>query len=116
MMPKTSVRPAAIRNSITPSCSPLSVCSRTRKKFIAWETKTGRGSFRAPDFRCDAVRRSPHSAFLGIGILVVGEHRLLDLHHRVLAHRTRDGLEQVEILDREMVGVVAELAAGRRKI
>ncbi len=28
MMPNTSVRPAAIRNSMTPSCSPFRTCSR----------------------------------------------------------------------------------------
>src|SRR5713101_10027191 len=110
MMPKTSVRPAAIRNSITPSCSPLSVCSSTRTKFMIGETKTGRGSLRAPDFRCEADRRSPHPAFLGVGILVVGEDRFLDLHHRILARRPGDRLQQIEVLDREMVGVVAELA------
>src|SRR5712692_7884060 len=102
MMPKTSVRPAAIRNSITPSCSPLRVCSRTRTKFK--REKTGRVSFRARFLRHDAAncamsgarrplrraevnrrRRSAsgllllHPAFLGVGILVVGEDRFLDL-------------------------------------
>src|SRR5258706_8683369 len=108
MMPKTSVRPAAIRNSITPSCSPLSVCSRTRTKFMP-KTKGAR-SDRAP-YRCRRpLLLSLHPAFLGVGILVVGEDRFLDLHHRILARRPGDRLQQVEILDREMVGVVAELA------
>src|SRR5215469_1212787 len=90
MMPKTSVSPAAIRNSITPSCSPFSVCSRTRRRFTS------------PLF---------HRAFPVVRILVVGEHRLLDLHHRVLARGAGNRLQQVEVLDREMVAVVAELAA-----
>src|SRR4026208_1422052 len=109
MMPKTSVRPAAIRNSITPSCSPLNVCSSTRTKFMP-EAKGAR-SDRAPH-RCSRPPvLSPHPAFLGVGILVVGEDRFLDLHHRVLARRPGDRLQQIEVLDREMVGVVAELAA-----
>src|SRR5260221_5932903 len=111
MMPKTSVSPAAMRNSITPSWSPLSVCSRTRTRFIGRPTKKGRGVVRAPELRCDAGGRSPHPAFLGVGILVVGEHRLLDLHHRVLPRRAGDRLQKVEILDREVVAVVAEFPA-----
>src|SRR6266480_6405348 len=121
----TSVRPAAIRNSITPSCSPLSVCSSRRTKFMKTgdrprfyrdreinesRFKRGLSPVLLPD------RRSPHPAFLGVGILVVGEDRLLDLHHRILARRPGDRLQQVEILDREMVAVVAELAPRGRKI
>src|SRR5882672_12290676 len=107
MMPKTSVRPAAIRNSITPSCSPLRVCSRTRMRFKGG--RTGRGSFRAPGLRCVPGRLLSQGAFLVVGILVVGEDRFLDLHHRILARRPGDRLQQIEVLDREMVRVVAEL-------
>src|SRR5436309_7938106 len=107
MMPKTSVRPAAIRNSITPSCSPLSVCSRTRTKFML-ETKGAR-SDRAPHRCGNPLLPSPHPAFLGVGIPVVGEDRLLDLHHRILARRPGDCLQQIEVLDREMVGVELNL-------
>src|ERR1700704_3500861 len=113
MMPNTSVSPAAMRNSITPSCSPLSVCSRTRMKFKGEETKTGRGSFRAPESRCDPGGLLSHPAFLGVGILVIGEHRLLDLHHRILPRRAGDRFQQVEVLDRKVIAVVAELAASR---
>src|SRR4029077_6898924 len=108
MMPKTSVRPAAIRNSITPSCSPLSVCSRTRMRLKGGGTKKGRGSFRAPGLRCVPGRLLSQGAFLVVGILVVGEDRLLDFHHRILAGRPGHGLQQVEVLDREMIRVVAE--------
>src|SRR5258705_238209 len=107
MIPKTSVRPAAIRNSITPSCSPLSVCSRTRKRFTGSRTK--KGADRSAPRSCGALL-SLHRAFLGVGIPVVGEHRLLDFHHRILAGRPGHRLQQVEILDGEMVRVVAELA------
>src|SRR6266853_6553417 len=125
MIPKTSVRPAAIRNSITPSCSPLSACSRTRKRFMARKpgprderrgaSVPSRGGKPAPRPRRPALPLL-HRAFLGVGILVVGEDRLLDFHHRILAGRPGHGLQQVEILDREMVRVVAELAPRGRKI
>src|SRR6266852_2932610 len=109
MMPNTSVRPAAIRNSITPSWSPLRVCSSTRTKFMP-KTRGARSN-RAPHRCRRPLLLSPHPAFLGVGILVVGEDRFLDLHHRILARRPGDRLQQIEILDREMVGVIAELAA-----
>src|SRR5712691_3474938 len=120
MMPKTSVRPAAIRNSITPSCSPLSVCSSTRTKFMARKPglRDERRGASVPSRRGKPAPRPRrpalpllHPAFLGVGILVVGEDRFLDLHHRILARRPGDRLQQIEILDREMVGVIAELAA-----
>src|SRR5262245_64865368 len=83
MMPKTSVSPAAIRNSITPSCSPFSVCSRTRRGFKGKGPKKRRG--RSAPF---AVRRAGapllHRAVLLVAVLVVRAHRLLDLHHRVV--------------------------------
>src|SRR5712691_2720755 len=116
MMPKTSVRPAAIRNSITPSCSPLRVCSRTSTRFMR-KTKGAR-SGRAPWFVAEEgpLPLPPHPTFLAVGVLVVAEDGFLDLHHRILAGRSRDRLEQVKILDREMVGVVAELAPRGREV
>src|SRR6266571_3808634 len=89
MMPKTSVRPAAIRNSVTPSWRPLSVCSRTRKK-----------TFRTLPL---------HPAFLVVGVLVILEDGLLDLHLDVAGDG--DGAQEVEVLDREVVHVVRVLAA-----
>src|SRR5882672_10750198 len=125
MIPKTSVRPAAIRNSITPSCSPLSACSRTRKRFMARKpgprderrgaSVPSRGGKPAPRPRRPALPLL-HRAFLGVGILVVGEHRFLDLHHRILAGGPGDRLQEVEVLDREVVGVVAELAASGSEV
>src|SRR6266702_6424374 len=115
MMPKTSVRPAAIKNSITPSCSPLRVCSRTRTIFM--RKAKGARSARAPIVAEGPLPLPPHPALLDVGVPVVGEHRLLDLHHRIVTRRRpRNRLEQVEVLDREVVGVVGELAASGSEI
>src|SRR5512144_1386249 len=108
MMPKTSVSPAAIRNSITPSCSPLSACSATRMRFIGKKEGARRAPIRnrpRPSGRGSCpLCYSLHLAVLAVGILIVGENGLLDLHHRIRAgRRAGDGLEQVEILDREVV-------------
>src|SRR5690242_14276891 len=71
MIPNTSVRPAASRNSIRPSCSPLSACSSSN--------------------RPDIDPRSLHRAFLHVRIAVIAEDRLAErlVHQpplRVLAH------------------------------
>src|SRR5258706_1202439 len=105
MMPNTSVRPAASRNSITPSCSPLSVCSTMRMKFM-----NKKGARRAPFWTPAPLPL--HLAVFGVRVLVVGEHRLLDFHHLVRRwRRDRDRLQQVEVLDRVVVVAVGELAA-----
>src|SRR5262252_10162553 len=91
MMPKTSVSPAAMRKSMTPNCRPLSVCSRTRAQLTAG---------RAPPPRLPL-----HRALGDVGVLVALEDGLLDLH-RELAVRGLHGLEQVEVLDREVIRVV----------
>src|SRR5262245_58750817 len=93
MMPKTSVRPAARRNSITPNCRPLRTCSTTRRPVNA------------------APALPLHRTLLVVRVLVVLEDGLLDLHLDLAApalHR----LQQVEVLDRRVVGVVGELAPG----
>src|SRR5258706_4253182 len=89
MMPNTSVRPAAMRNSITPYCRPLRACSRTI---------TGRSL-------------PLHGTFLVVRVLVVLEDGLLDLHLDVGAGL--DGFEKIEVLDGEVVDVVGIGAAGR---
>src|SRR2546425_4604864 len=97
MMPKTSVRPAAIRNSMTPNCSPLRHCSTTRSQF--------NGPLRLP----------LHRTLLIVGVLVVLEDRLLDLHLHLPAgplHRP----QQVEVLNRSVVDVERELPAGRPEV
>src|SRR5204863_5932872 len=97
MIPKTSVSPAAIRNSITPNCSPLRHCSTTRSQF-------------------NGPRRLPlHRTLLIVGILVVLEDGLLDLHLGLAGgplHRP----QEVEVLDRGVVDVERELAARRLEV
>src|SRR5207245_5179782 len=97
MMPKTSVSPAAMRKSITPYCRPLSVCSSTRARVM------------------DTLARAPlplHRTLAGVGILVALEDGPLDLHHQ-LAARILHGLQEVEVLDREVVHVVLVRPARR---
>src|SRR5262249_3113291 len=115
MMPKTSVSPAAIRNSITPYCRPLSVCSSTRPRVIATRApgeRKGARPGRAPRSAPRAWTSPLHRARGRVGILVVLEDGLLDLHHE-LAARILHGLQEVEVLDREVVHVVLVRPAGR---
>src|SRR5262250_612083 len=115
MMPKTSVSPAAIRNSITPYCRPLSVCSSTRPRVIATRAPGERKGARPSRAPRSAPRAWPlplHRALGRVGILVVLEDGLLDLHHE-LAARILHGLQEVEVLDREVVHVVLVRPAGR---
>src|SRR5689334_20235033 len=87
MMPKTRVKPAAIRNSITPNCRPFRHCSRTSTRALL----------------------PLHRALLVVRVLVVLEDRLLDLHLHLAG--ALDGLQEVEVLDRMVVDVVGERAA-----
>src|SRR5262245_60092060 len=97
MMPNTSVRPAASRNSMTPNCRPLRTCSTTRSPVNV------------------APRLPLHRALLVVRVLVILEDGLLDLHLH-LAARSLHRLQQVEVLDRRVVGVEAELAARRLEV
>src|SRR5256886_11148198 len=119
MMPKTRVSPAAIRNSMTPYCSPFSPCSSTSS------TSRSRASAVRPGRRKKAARAAPaplarrsgwrlplHPAVLGVGVLVVLEDRLLDLH-RELALGRPHSFQEVEVLDREVVHVVLVRTARR---
>src|SRR5262245_48916251 len=94
MMPNTSVSPAAIRNSVTPNWTPLRACSRTRSRFSPLPL---------------------HPAVLRVRVLVVLEDRLLDLHLRLSAGPLH-GLEEIEVLDREVIDVVRVLPARRRVV
>src|SRR5258706_9575762 len=100
MMPNTSVSPAAIRNSITPSCRP----------FSAWNASSW-GSITMTRCRSAGRRLPLHRAVLGVRVGVRGQHgtapELAQL--AVLAH----GLVQVVALDRELVVVELERAAHR---
>src|SRR5262245_11192279 len=91
--PNTSVRPAAIRNNRTPSCSPLSTCTRTRVVFMRQtrQVRSPHGAKRNagtadPGFRFASsglqARRgtaSFHRAILGVRVGVVGKNLLVDL-------------------------------------
>src|SRR5712675_1422234 len=106
MMPSTSVRPAAIRNSITPSWSPFSNCSKTRARVI----KKGAA---APLEKSILERALFQLAFLMVGVLVLRERLLHDFHGDAVLVVGLDGLQQVEVLDRVVVVVELELAADR---
>src|SRR5581483_11751161 len=99
MMPSTSVRPAASRNSMTPSWTPFSSCSRTSDTVMK---KKGRGQ-PAPFSFCGR-RPLLHLAFLVVGVLVLVEHLLHDLHLGAVRAALL-GLQQVEVLDRRVVDV-----------
>src|SRR6185369_15989052 len=140
MMPNTSVRPAASRNSSRPNCRPFSDCSmRTsidpldsgpnktaaahlrRRHFSCWAddlSQTAPGSSPRPRVR-EIMHRpcqpSLHRAFVVEAILVVlddGGHRL----ERELAVSVLDDVLQVEVLDRDMVLAVFERTAHRFEV
>src|SRR5258708_28313003 len=96
MMPNTSVRPAAIRNNSTPSCAPLSSCSR----------KSAMTARAAPALEL---------AVLGVGVR-------LRLHDGCAGARDQrpvialHDLAEIIVLDRIAVLVELELAAHRREI
>src|SRR5262245_23528846 len=117
MMPNTRVSPAATRNSITPSCSPLSSCSTTRRPVIGRgpeSNERGAGSPR-PCRGALACALPLHRTLVEVRVLVVLEDRLLDLHLHLPAGPLRR-LEEVEVLDRVVVHVVGERAAGGAKV
>src|SRR6266508_732779 len=91
MIPKTSVSPAAIRKSMTPSWRP----------FRAWTSRI-MGS--------DPL----HLALLGVDVGVVREDEAPadQLEVAALLHH----LAEVEVLDREVVGVVIEGPAHRLEV
>src|ERR1700712_4482994 len=82
--PNTSVRPAAIRNSSTPSCTPFSTCTSSNVM------RSG-GPAVADSLLQPALRRELVS--------VAGEHALPDLRLEG-AIRPLSDLHEVEVLDR----------------
>src|SRR5581483_10475319 len=98
MMPNTSVSPAAIRNSMMPSCSPLSAWTARSCASIT----AARAACRAPSLQ---------RAVLGVGVGLRGHHRAAaELQQlAVLAH----GFVEVVVLDREAVVVELERPAHR---
>src|SRR4051812_28586330 len=101
MTPNTSVSPAASRNSISPNCSPLRSCSRTRMLLTAgW----GRGA---------CAGSVLHPAVLHVGIAAVAQDRVAErfVDQPALAV-VADGAHVV-VLDRVVVGVELEGPAHR---
>src|SRR6185436_11640982 len=94
MMPKTSVRPAASRNSIRPNCSPLSDCSAMRIQLNSCLL---------------------HLAVLHVRIAVVLEHRAEDLVVQAALRVLRDHA-QVVVLDRHRVAVDLDRAPHRLEL
>src|SRR5262245_31788172 len=89
MMPNTSVRPAASRNSINPNCRPLRACSTIRTQVKAWLL---------------------HLAFLDVRVAVVLEDRADGLVDEAPLRVLGDHA-QVVVLDRVLVAVELEGAA-----
>src|SRR4030095_1514005 len=109
MMPSTSVSPAAIRNSMTPYCRPFSSCSKTSPQVMA-KIKGAR----APLLKGSVFRNLPlHLAILVVGVLVLLERLLHDVHRHAVLVRRLHRLQQVEVLDRVVVVVELELASHR---
>src|SRR5688572_11548459 len=103
MMPHTSVSPAAMRNSITPSWVALSACSSTTPPLIA-----------LPE-RCACGGSILHGALGGISITVVGQDLVAKAELR-LAVRILDDRRHVVLHDREVVRPQLEGAAHRTEI
>src|SRR5882757_5406694 len=105
MMPNTSVSPAAIRNSWTPSCRPLSDCSINSAAPI---TSSGWPCFQGSV-------RGLHDTLpdIGVGLIRLDQFKLL--HHRA-SLGVLDDLGEIRILDRMMVAVELEVAAHRLEL
>src|SRR5215216_3587843 len=139
--PNTSVSPAAIRNSSTPSCRPLSVWTIRRVRDIrplhpsprgrvaprerrergdGWGLLRSKSCPTRPPLRsvhAPATRggQSLHLTILRVRIGVVLEHLLGDLG-LVLPIGALGHFHKVEVLDRVVVGVELERAAQRFEV
>src|SRR5881394_1552661 len=110
MMPKVSVSPAASRNISRPSCTPFSTW--ISRYSIAPSNETGALTrSRSPSCPCGSL----HRALFVVGILG-GGHRGGDRLDRHGALRVLHRLLDVEVLDRELVGVELEVAAQRLEV
>src|SRR3954452_11545575 len=108
--PNTSVRPAAIRNSSTPSCRPFRVCTMRRERDIRASSSLPRQAGEGQESEA-----SLHRAVFDVRIGIVGEDLLGDLG-LVFAIGPLGNLHQIEVLDRIVVGVEPELAAQRGEV
>src|SRR3982751_1832800 len=91
MMPKTSVKPAASKNSRTPYCRPLSSCAKTIVPFMSLER-----------------------ALRVVGIGLFGQRGCDELSGDVAA--ALDGFERIVVLHRQVVVVEREGAAHRLEL
>src|SRR5258708_1325427 len=116
MMPNTSVRPAASRNSIRPSCKPFSTCSTIRESGIRTRDSLSRHCERSEAIQgvrglaldrfvatLLAMTCSLHLAARRERIRVVGEH-FADRLVGDPAAAVLDDFAQVVVLDRKVVG------------
>src|SRR6185369_8999303 len=122
MMPKTSVRPAASRNSSMPSCTPLRHCSmkysirrRDARLGVASPQARRRKGARRQDDRSGPVRQprtAPlfHRAAVVKAVLVVLDNGR-DGVEDVVALSVLHHVLQIEILDRDVVVAELEVAA-----
>src|SRR6476620_10387660 len=121
MMPKTSVRPAEIRKSMIPNCRPFSVCSRnsvglmTIKSLHALAGPTLDSTGRAVTARRTRCHQLLQRTLGRISIVVILEDALAQLKSWLTIIALHD-LREVEILDRKVIGVVAEVAADRFEV
>src|SRR5579883_3680134 len=128
MMPKVRVRPAASRNISSPSCTPFrtwiraSMTCHPEPQAPALSEAEGRDlscGAKIPRYARDDIGVSApvslHRALLVVGVLAV-LHRGGDGLHGHQALRVLDRLLDVEVLDRELVGVELEVAAQRLEV
>src|SRR5271166_6745937 len=94
--PKVSVKPAAIRKSRTPSCSP----------FRVWTARSAKDTAAAPLL---------HHAVRSVMVDIILEHALHDLG-LVFAVGSLGRLDEIEILDRVVVDPKLELATQRGEV
>src|SRR5262245_5615718 len=111
MMPKTSVNPAASRNSSRPNCRPFRHCSMKSvmmRRAPGKRTAAARTRYR----RVGSPSRSLHRALVVKAILIVLDDGGDGLEC-VIAFLIFDRLLQIEILDREVIIPIFEIAAHR---
>src|SRR5690625_4281791 len=144
MMPKTRVRPAAIRNSMIPNCRPFSVWISSSVVDIAAAAREGKkarrgrwpenlvskaGARRTPGAGSGygAIRRALaepdrdhcrlplHGAVLMVGVLIVFRHQITQ-GDGCTAFVIRDDVAGVPILHWKVVVAEAEVAADRAEV
>ena len=112
MTPKISVRPAAIKNSITPNCSPFSTCSIKRSVVISPRPHVTHK--KTPDNPAGGLCYKLQLAVGCIDVLTVFQRQLEDLvgvNIPVLDHFT-----DIKVLNRVLVVAEFEISTSGGKI